>query len=122
MWERLACPDIEYACYSFDQAKQILELDLDMQLKLETLKLTEAKVLDLQLSIEDLKKASLLDKEVIACLKALNKEKTKELGDMTRNYIRAHERDVFGGALPWVITAVLLALGGGACLGYFTAR
>ncbi len=122
MWERMACPVEQFACYTFDQAKQILTLDLDMQLKIETLAITEQKVVDLQLAIVNLKKAAVLDKTVIERLDKRASEKTKKLVDMTNRYIKANKYDVFGGALPWVAMTVILAFGGGALFAHLMAR
>lgn len=114
MWERMSCPTEEFACYTFDQAKNILTLDLNMQLKLKELDLTKAQVQDLQLAINDLKKASALDKKIITRLDKRAGEKTKKLVEMTNRYIVANKRDVFGGALPWVAMGAILFFGGGA--------
>ena len=122
MWERMSCPVEQFACYTFDQAKQVLALDLDMQLNIEKLALTEQKVVDLQLAIVGLKKATILDKQVITRLDKRAKEKTKKLVYMTDRYITANKRDVFGGALPWVAVTVILAFGGGALFAHLMAK
>lgn len=115
MWERMPCTEGEFACYTFDQAKQILSVDLDMQLKIRTLASTEQKVVDLQFSIVELKKAAVLDKQIVLRLEKRSKEKTKELVTMTNKYITASKRDVFGETvLPWVAMGAILLFGSGA--------
>ena len=120
MWERMRCPDKEYACYTFEQTKSILKLDLNLQLKLEELdKCLETK-LDLELSIQKLQAASDKDAETIAILNTRLAEKQDVLTETTEKLVKAESRSIWN-YLPWVIGGALLAtavaFGGGWYVG-----
>lgn len=121
MWERMQCGDTEFACYTFEQAKTILKLDLDLQEKLSTIPKLEQNIADLKLSLE--KRDEALEEERAAKLvwKTRFEEKNKTLTTTSRLYQKAKQRDVLGGALPWVIAAVLV-VGAATFVGGFYAH
>lgn len=119
MWERKQCGDTEFACYDFETSKKILKLDIDLQSKLGKLDICLKDKVDLELSIKKLGDASTLLQGNIERLETRLKEKNKVLTDNTNLMVKYQARDVFGGALPWVITAVVVMAAAGFVGGYY---
>ena len=119
MWERKQCGDAEFACYDFDTAKKILKLDIDLQSKLGKLDTCLKDKVDLQLAIKKLGEASTLLQGNIERLETRLKEKDVVLTENTNLMVKYQARDVFGGALPWVITAVVVMAAAGFVGGYY---
>jgi len=113
MWERKTCPLEEFACYDMDQTRMILKIDLDFQEKLNLIPKLEQNIADLKLSLQ--KNDTALQEELKAksILETRYREKDKAFETTSLLYQKAKQRDVFGGAFPWVIAAgtVTLALG-----------
>ena len=113
------CGDAEFACYDFDTAKKILKLDIDLQSKLGKLDTCLKDKVDLQLAIKKLGEASTLLQGNIERLETRLKEKDVVLTENTNLMVKYQARDVFGGALPWVITAVVVMAAAGFVGGYY---
>jgi len=119
MWERMECAEREqFACYTFEQAKAILKLDLDLQEKLSVIPKLEQNILDLKLVLEKRDAALAEEKKAKLIWKTRFEEKDATLADTSLLYQKAKQRDVFGGALPWVIVSVIL-VGAAAFVGGF---
>ena len=119
MWERMRCPTEEFACYTFEQSKIILKLDLDLQEKMSILPKLEQSIRDLELSLKRGDEALVAEKKAKEILAIRFEEKTKAFETTSLLYQTAKQRDVFGGALPWVITAVLLCAAAGFVAGLY---
>jgi hypothetical protein len=118
MWERMQCGETEFACYTFEQSQTILKLDLDLQEKLSIIPKLEQNIIDLKLSLEKRDKAFEEEQAAKVVWKTRFEEKDKTLTDTSLLYQKAKQRDVFGGALPWVI-ATILVIGAAAFVGGF---
>ncbi len=120
MWERMQCGETEFACYNFDTAQKILKLDIDMQSKLGRLETCTKNIIDLTLANIKLNNANTLLHGNIDRLNVRLKEKDEVLTTNTNQMVLANSRDVFGGALPWVIGALLLVAAAAFTGGYYT--
>jgi hypothetical protein len=119
MWEQKKCPEETFACYDFETSKKILKLDLDLQLKLDKLGVCVKDRLDLQTANKKLTDANkLLESNAVQFDERL-KEKDETLVKNTNLMIKYQSRDVFGGALPWVIVIVVVVAAGGFAGGYY---
>ena len=122
MWERMQCPTEEFACYTFEQSKTILKLDLDLQEKLSILPKLEQNILDLKLSLKKSDEALVEANKAKAVLDTRFKEKDEAFTKVSLQYRKSLQRDVFGGALPWVITAVILFAAAGFVGGVYAGK
>lgn len=109
VWERLQCgsPAQEYACYDFEQAKGILKLDLDLQLKFQEFDALKLKHADLNTAYEKLDKANTLLGQAIERLEQRNQEKQAVLEKTTVELKKAEQRSVWN-YLPWIITGCVV--------------
>lgn len=119
MWERKKCPTEEFACYTFEQSQAIVTIDLDLQLKLDKWEKCKIKLLNYENALDKYKRSVELDKENIQRLEVRIGEKQDVLDKTTANYISAYKRDVFGGALPWVLGVTLVLLAGSFVAGWY---
>ena len=125
MWQRMHCgcaateETDQFACYDFTTAQMILNLDIDLQLKLDKLESCLKDKIDLKLSVSKLNDASALLLGNISRYKLRLKEKDKVLVDNTNLMTKYQARDVFGGALPWVIAVVAVVAAGAFAGGYY---
>lgn len=122
MWEQKTCPVETFACYTFDQAKDILKLDLDLQLKLEELKVCAQDRLDLTKAVENLQKANALFQENANLFDKRLAEKQETVEMLAKDVSKYQRRDVFGAALPWVIVVVVVAAAAGFVGGFYAAK
>lgn len=122
MWEQKQCPTDTFACYTFDQAKDILKLDLDLQLKLKELEVCTQDKLDLTKAIEDLKKANALFQENANLFDKRLAEKQATVEMLAKDVAKYARRDVFGAALPWVIVVIVVAAAAGFVGGFYAAK
>lgn len=118
IWERKQCGTEEFACYTKDQAKAILQVDLDMQLCTKELDLTRKNVGDLKAAVTNLEQANTKLVEVNAILDQRLTEKHKVLEETSLAYQRAERRDILGGGLPWLLSISVVCLLGGFVGGY----
>lgn len=119
MWELRTCGSDRLACYDFDTAKKILTLDINLQSKLGELDVCLKDKIDLQLAVKKLDDANTLLHGNVTGLEMRLKEKDGVLTDNTNRMIKYQARDVFGGALPWVITVVVVVAAGAFVGGYY---
>lgn len=123
MWERMECAEEEqFACYTFDQAKTILKLDIDLQEQLSILPKLEQNILDLKLSLEKSDEALLAEKRAKEILATRFKQKSAAFETMSLMYQKANQRDALGGALPWIVTAVILFAAAGFVGGVYAGK
>jgi hypothetical protein len=111
-------PDL-HACYDFEQSKTILKLDLDLQLKLGKLDSCLKDKVDFKLALKKLEDANTLLHGNIGRLEIRLQEKDQVLTDNTHLMVKYQKRDVFGGALPWVIAVVVVVAGAAFAGGYY---
>ena len=114
--------DDKFACYDFGQAKTLKKLDIDLTLKLQKIELLEAVNVDLREAIKKLEGVVQKEQENTEILQKRLTEKNDNLKGMTEMYITANKRDIFGGALPWPITALVVCLVSGFVGGYYIAN
>jgi len=119
IWDLKKCGDAEFACYNKEQIKDILKIDLDLQLKLEKLESCSKNIIDLKLSVKNLNAANTLLQSSIGRFKIRLKEKDEVLNKNTNLMIKYQQRDIFGGALPWAITIVVVVAAGSFIGGYY---
>jgi hypothetical protein len=117
LWDERQCPKDTYACYTFDQAKTIVKLDLELQFKLKELEACTTDRVDLNLAIEKLRLASLEDKKSIDLLTTRLDEKQKALVTAARIAAKAEGQSIFH-YLPWIVVGVVVVAGGTFVLGW----
>lgn len=122
MWELKTCGSERLACYDFDTAKKILVLDINLQSKLGELSVCLKDKVDLQQAIKKLNDANTLLHGNVTRLELRLGEKNSVLTNNTNQMLRYQARDIFGGALPWVITAVVVFAAAGFVGGYYVAK
>lgn len=106
------------ACYGFDDAKK-LKLAQNECLQLElSLPVLEKNVEDLRKSEVDLEAALQLAKEAAANLDKTLLKVQKERDDAVHARARAQAHSIFGGGLPWILTAAAVAFAGGLYVGH----
>lgn len=121
MWERAQCGEAELACYTFDQAKQIVTIDFDMQIKLAELSTCQKNYAALEeMQLRYVKVANIYTGIVDRTEERLRTH-DEAMGALRVQLDSASSRDAFGGALPWIIVIVLAAaaaaFAGGFCAG-----
>lgn len=106
------------ACYGFDDAKK-LKLAQNECLQLEAqLPVVEKNVDDLQKSIVNLEAAVELSKQAASNLDKTLLQVQKERDEAVRARARAQAHSIFGGGLPWILTAAAVAFAGGLYVGH----
>jgi hypothetical protein len=111
-----------HACYNFEGAQTLKKLDKDFQLNIRKLELLEEVNQDLRSAITNLELSLEKEQENAELLNVRLIEKQKKLEDTTAMYVSASQRDVFGGALPWVIVAIVVFAAAGFVGGYYAAK
>jgi hypothetical protein len=121
-WEEKQCGAETLGCYTQNQIKNILKVDLDLQLKIRDLDLATKTVAELELMIDVQARAAdaLHASVVLLDMRLLNKQKKME--HLALRVIESNSRDVFGGAMPWVVVALFFAAIAGFAGGFYTAR
>jgi hypothetical protein len=122
LWEQKKCPTETFACYTFDQAKDILRIDLELQLKLEQCAVCQVDKLALTEANQKLGEAATLLEENNKILDTRLTEKQKSVEDLALTVAKMEDRDVFGKALPWVIVVVLTAAAAGFVGGWYLSK
>jgi hypothetical protein len=117
LWDARQCPQATYACYTFDQTKTIVKLDLELQFKLKELEACTTDRVDLNLAIEKLRLASAADKKSIDLLTTRLDDKQKALETTARIAAKAEGQSIFH-YLPWVLVGVVAVAGGTFVLGW----
>lgn len=108
MWNLRTCDADRLACYTFEQTKQILTIDLNLQLKLKSMEVIERESIDLKAALEKHKQAAAADKQIIDRLNLRLTEKDVKLSQTTNDLVRAQSHGIFQN-LPWIITGTALA-------------
>ena len=114
MWEQKQCTATAetFACYTFAQAKEILKLDLELQLKLEKCSTCELANSGLHSSIDKLNQAA-------ALLEESNQTLCARLQEREATFSELEDRDILGGAFPWVLSLVVLVAAGAFVGGWY---
>lgn len=108
VWELRQCPDETYACYSFDQAKNIIRLDLEFQMKEAECDACMDNSSIFTETAEKLNMAYAKQQESIDMLTENLAAKEKQFDDIRLALKEARQHTV-GYYLPWIVTGVLLA-------------
>lgn len=122
LWEEKTCDGQTWGCYSFDQMKDILKLDLNLQLKLKSCELWEQKYNSLDEAYLKLRKAFDLSQDVRLRLETRLDEKSAVILDLSKQVHKYADRDIWGSALPWVVVVVVLAFAGGVVAGVYVSK
>ena len=122
LWEEKQCDGETWGCYSFGQMQDIMKLDLDLQLKLSKCDLWEEKYTKLDTAYLNLRKAYDLSQGVRIRLETRLDEKTVLIRDLSEQVHKYAGRDIWGSALPWVITGLVLVFAGGVVLGVYVSK
>jgi len=107
MWELRTCDADRLACYTFEQTKQIVTIDLNLQYKLNSFSVVEQEVVNLKAALEKHKQAAAVDKQVVDRLNLRLTEKDANLSKTTNDLVKAQSRSLWNN-LPWVITGTAL--------------
>lgn len=118
LWEQKQCDDETYACYTFDQTKKILKIDLDLQFKLKEFDALKTKYTNLELAYDNLSQANELYEGVIQRLETRVQEKQEILEETTVKLAKAEKHHVLN-YLPWIITGVVVLTGTGVGVGFY---
>jgi len=108
VWELRQCPEETYACYTFDQAKDLIRLDLEFQMKEAECDACMDNSSIFTETAEKLNMAYSKQKESIDMLTENMAAKEKQCDDMRLELKKAEQRTV-GHYLPWIVSGVLLA-------------
>lgn len=121
-WELRRCPTEQYACYNFENAKKLMQLDAELRLRL----------LDCEVCEQTLKEQTAIGRaqeEIISKLQENLSTVTelfnarKELSEKLMLRVQRLERyNVFGKALPWVLSIFVISFASGFVLGCFLYR
>ena len=122
LWEEKQCDGQTWGCYSFDQMKDILKLDLNLQLKLKSCELWEQKYGSLDEAYLKLRRAFDLTQDVRIRLETRLDEKNVVIQDLSKQVHKYADRDIWGSALPWVVVVVVLAFAGGVVAGFYISK
>ena len=121
-WQLLKSDGNEYACYAFEAAKELKKADLKCAENQSLLSLREQE-------IKKSNESKAIDDQIlsevrgqVSELKQQNKSLIESNIDLTSSLEGAQERDIFGGALPWVITGGAIVFAGGLLAGFFMAK
>jgi len=120
-WQRMTCDGEEFACYTFEQAKLILIIDLEFQEKTAELEKSLADIVDLKLINNKLETSLDLLTENQKRLDARINDKNVLLEKNLKLTRRLVQRDIFGDAFPWVILTLVVVAAGGFVAGYLIA-
>jgi hypothetical protein len=118
MWEQKQCPTDTFACYTFEQSKDIIKIDLDLQLKLKELDFCNQTKVDLDAAIRKMQAASAKDAEIIADLNVRLEEKQSVLSETTVKLVKAESRSIWN-YLPWIIGGTLVLIAGAFAGGWY---
>ena len=122
LWEEKQCDGQTWGCYPFDQVKDILKLDLNLQLKLKSCELWEQKYGSLDEAYLKLRRAFDLTQDVRIRLETRLDEKNVVIQDLSKQVHKYADRDIWGFALPWVVVVVVLAFAGGVVAGVYISK
>lgn len=118
LWELKTCGSDRFACYTFEQTKDILKIDLDLQLKLNDFEGLKTKYTNLEEAYQKLDQANTLLKGNAERLELRLQEKHQVLETTTVELKKAEAHSVWN-YLPWIITGVVLLTGAGFGIGFY---
>jgi len=118
LWTEKTCDGQVWGCYNLEQMKEIVKLDLRLQLQLEKCKIWEGQ----DTAYLNLHKAYDLSQDIRLRLETRFAEKTRLIRDLSDQVYKYTNRDVWGTALPWVIVAIIAAFAGGAVTGVYLSK
>lgn len=117
MWQRMPCGSGECACYTFEQTKKLVQVDLDLQLAGEKLSVCVK-------SNEDLSNAYLLAEQANDKMKALLDDAERRLVEKVQAIVQLSEENQklqarhIGNYVLWIAAGAALCLGGGFVVGW----
>jgi hypothetical protein len=118
MWEKMQCPTETFACYDFETTKKILKIDLDLQLKLDTLESVSKSLADMKAAYEKIQAAKKLLEDTNASQEIRLKEKQGVLEENTLALVKSEGRSVWNN-LHWITIVVVVVAGGAFAGGYY---
>lgn len=118
LWEQKQCNGETFACYTFDQAKEILKVDLDLQFKLVEFSALEVKYTNLELAYSNLDQVVELLNGIVQRFETRMREKQEVLEETTVRLTKAERHHVMV-YLPWIITGVVVLTGAGVGVGFY---
>ena len=121
-WKTVTVDSVEYGCFTLEQMKAVVTLDLDMQHAAEEINAQVNAILSLQQILGDTEQKLRLEQQNVQELDKRLKEKSRVADDLAIALDNARDRDVLGGALPWVVIGVLAAFAGGLVVGVYVDR
>ena len=118
-WELRQCPIEKYACYSFEQAKQLVQLDLELQLKLKECEVCETILKETQAIVKNQEEIINKLNENIEILTIMYERRVKLSETQALQIQKLEKYNVFGKAFPAVISIIIAGVAGGFVAGYF---
>lgn len=118
LWEQKKCEGETFACYTFEQSKEILKIDLDLQFKLKAFDALKDKYNNLEHAYTNLRQANGLYEGIIQRLETRVQEKQEVLEDTTVKLAKAEKHHVLN-YLPWIITGIVVLTGTGVGVGFY---
>jgi len=118
-WELKQCPVEKFACYTFEQAKQLVQLDLDLQLKLKECDTCKKVLEETKAIVKDQEEVIGKLKENIDTLTVMYERRVKLSEEQAVQIQKLEKYNVFGRALPAVLAVIVAGTAGGFVLGYY---
>jgi len=119
LWERKQCNSIEMACYTFEQTKKIMNIDLDMQLSLNKLNICNKNLIKLEDAVKKLGVALVESDAALNIAHERIKEKDAAIEEL-RNH-GTNEPSLWD-HLPWISGAVGLLVAGAFISGWYIGK
>jgi len=121
-WKMVTVDSVEYGCFTLKQMRSVVTLDLDMQRATTEIKAQVSAILSLQQILGGTEQQLQLERQNVKELDVRLTEKSRVADDLAIALDNARDRDVLGGALPWVVIGVLAAFAGGLVVGVYVDR
>lgn len=122
LWTEKTCDGQTWGCYSFAQMKDIVKLDLNLQLRLEKCGVWQTQYSTLDDAYLKLRKAYDLSQDVRIRLETRLDEKTKLIQEMAEQVHKYADSNIWGGALPWVVVGLVVSFAGGVVCGVYLSK
>ena len=117
-WQRMKILDQELACYNFEKAKDLKLFENDCLRCQRDLTLKDLELESLKMQFNQAVSIIQLDSKIIKDALAHTASVTAQRDAYIQKYIEADSRDILGGGLPWMITALVIGviIGGGTVI------
>lgn len=121
IWERMNCGGQQFACYDFETAKQIFNIDLELQYEMERLEKLERNLYDLDNAYATLEESNEILTLINENLEIRLEEKHAILEENTLALMKSENKSVWNN-VHWIATAVVLVSAGAFIGGYYVGN